>query len=598
MDSIPSQKVAQISVGEAHTLVLSGDGKVYSWGRGMFGRLGTGNEADQNSPVLVGFERARRNFAEGTLEMAPKFVAVASGAYHSLALQDDGSLWSWGYNYYGQLGHDSGNTLTPHVLNGFSGLKSIDDSVDEPNTNMKEQLKVSSIKAGGMMSLAIDSLGNLWIWGNCPFQLDKSNTKFSLVSIVPPKPVLDFHGRFVHKVACGNEHVVALVGSSETSKDLLCYSWGNNNHGQLGLGDTERRSHPELVKTFGHDSPWMVCEVACGAFHTAILTQSKAGIEGRLSHCWTFGLGDNGQLGHGTTKSTSIPETLTGLPQDALLKSLDCGLFHTCVVSETGDVFIWGMERGLGLCPNACFTGNDAGDALTPVRMICEEDYGPRFRDPIQLACGAAHTVLVANGGSEIWTWGRGTSGILGTGNTGDSFLPCRVIWPEPGADLEEKEKEKEKKEIEPPEGDSKEKERNETVEKVSDELEGDKIKELEKKLAMALDEVQLLRSKLSVMESYINLLHFSIFGESIEKGDVLSTLQNVGIFDVEREWEKMLESASHRKLGQLEAFYRTMLAGVKDKLIKRRIQELLRDCFHSLSTGGHIPSRDDSVFR
>ncbi|GMI95029.1 hypothetical protein like AT5G11580 [Hibiscus trionum] len=80
-------KVIAVAAGEAHTLALSGDGYVYSWGRGMFGRLGTGSESDELSPVRVKFQDSEL-----------KFIAVAAGAYHSLALADDGSVWSWGYN--------------------------------------------------------------------------------------------------------------------------------------------------------------------------------------------------------------------------------------------------------------------------------------------------------------------------------------------------------------------------------------------------------------------------------------------------------------------------------------------------------------------
>lgn len=80
-------KVCAVAAGEAHTLALTCDGEVYSWGRGTFGRLGTGREADEHVPTAVGGGRQR-----------PRFAAVAAGAYHSLALDDEGSLWSWGYN--------------------------------------------------------------------------------------------------------------------------------------------------------------------------------------------------------------------------------------------------------------------------------------------------------------------------------------------------------------------------------------------------------------------------------------------------------------------------------------------------------------------
>ncbi|GAB4854316.1 hypothetical protein Ancab_022902 [Ancistrocladus abbreviatus] len=70
------RKIGGIAAGEAHTLALSGDGKVYSWGRGSFGRLGIGSQSDVFFPVPVNFNSTQKL----------KFVAVAAGAYHSLAL--------------------------------------------------------------------------------------------------------------------------------------------------------------------------------------------------------------------------------------------------------------------------------------------------------------------------------------------------------------------------------------------------------------------------------------------------------------------------------------------------------------------------------
>ncbi|KAL9279160.1 putative regulator of chromosome condensation 1/beta-lactamase-inhibitor protein II [Arabidopsis thaliana] len=88
-----SRKIISLAAGEAHTIALTGDGCVYSWGRGMFGRLGTGKESDELVPVRVEFEFP--NQAEGE---RIRIIGVAAGAYHSLAVSDDGSVWCWGYN--------------------------------------------------------------------------------------------------------------------------------------------------------------------------------------------------------------------------------------------------------------------------------------------------------------------------------------------------------------------------------------------------------------------------------------------------------------------------------------------------------------------
>ncbi|GFS31237.1 regulator of chromosome condensation (RCC1) family protein [Actinidia rufa] len=472
-----SHKVIAIAAGEAHTLALTGDGNVYAWGRGTFGRLGTGSEADEHFPVPIDFDFGRRS-PQGKLL---KLVEIAAGAYHSLALADDGSVWSWGYNIY------------------------------ESEANSRTPLKVSSVKAGGMMSLAIDNLGALWMWGNCPQQSSSSDGEFSLVRSSTPMPVWSFHGHTVVKVACGNEHVVALVSAGETYKggDLVCYSWGGNNHGQLGLGDTESRLHPEIVEKFNQSSSWAVYAVACGAFHTALLAVDDRSGDTLRSVCWTFGLGENGQLGHGTTRSALLPEPVKGLPHNEFL-----------------------------------------------IMLI--------------VACGAAHTVLVADDGYKLWSWGRGRSGVLGNGKTFDCFAPTILLWPPQLKDFKEK-----KFDIS-------------TGVKNSKGPELARATEMEKTLSAAMEEMKLLQSKLSVMEKYTSILHGSIFGKPFEERDMPTSLQNSSTFDIAKEWESMLESSDRAKLIRLEMFYRNMLAGIKDKILKKRIQEIVKECVGSSTRGNY----------
>ncbi|CAI9093548.1 OLC1v1029066C1 [Oldenlandia corymbosa var. corymbosa] len=423
-----------------------------------------------------------------------------------------------------------------------------------------------------MMSLAIDDLGGLWMWGNCPHpqQSRPAEGEFTLVSCFSPIPVWNLHGHTVVKVACGNEHVVALASAEETysGSDLLCYAWGSNNHGQLGLGDRESRLVPEVIRRFDLESSWEVYEVACGAFHTAVLTTKKRPSDTLESICWTFGLGDNGQLGHGTTQSLLSPDPVKALPENTFLISVDCGLFHTSVTSSAGDVWSWGMEKGLGLCPDASFPGTDPGDALSPLLILCNGLYGPKFPEPVQVACGAAHTVLVGDKGYKLWSWGRGRSGVLGNGETDFHFAPTLVLWPPLLEDFKE--------EISP-----------NVREATKDDSKNPKTDaEIEKRLSSAMEEIKLLNSKLSAMERYASILHGSIFGKPFTEQDILPSLQRSTGFDIAKEWENMLDSADHGRLLRLESFYRNMLAGVKDKLLKRRIEELVKESLNSSTKG------------
>ncbi|GER25587.1 regulator of chromosome condensation family protein [Striga asiatica] len=519
-----SRRIISIAVGEAHTLALTGllsltfrfhlsfyianksaivgDGKVYSWGRGMFGRLGSGSEENRQFPVRVSFYGS-----DDEREDTHKIIGIAAGAYHSLALTDDGKVWGWGYNilllhYYvdGQIDGSGKNYLTPHLLNGFSGSGSPDSSTQDDDNKRGKPLKIT----------------------------------FSLISTGSPLPFSNFHGRTVIKVACGNEHVIALVTAG---KDPICYSWGCNTHGQLGLGDNESRSSPEIIEKFNSDSHWEVYDMACGAAHTAVLAKRKSPNEILESFCWTFGSGENGQLGHGTTQGSDSPEMVKSLPSGVFLVSVGCGLFHTSVVSSTGKVWSWGMEKGLGLCPDARFSGTEAGDALLPLLV------SSGFREPSRIACGGAHTVLVTDMGYRVWAWGRGMSGALGSGRNDDSYSPVPVLWP-------------------PPIGD------DDYIGKGQNGNSGDLN-------GPEIDREKILESRLLVVESYASVLHGLIFGRPLEVDEIPI---ECGAFDIAKEWERMVDSLDERGLARLEMFYRDMRAGVKDRLLKRRVLEIVKE--------------------
>ena len=85
-----------------HSLALKRDGSLWAWGENSFGQLGVGDTADKHSPTQVGTSRDWAAISPG-----------GAASYHSLALKQDGSLWAWGLNNYGQLG--LGDTADRHT---------------------------------------------------------------------------------------------------------------------------------------------------------------------------------------------------------------------------------------------------------------------------------------------------------------------------------------------------------------------------------------------------------------------------------------------------------------------------------------------------
>jgi alpha-tubulin suppressor-like RCC1 family protein len=96
--------VSAVAVGGGHTLALKQDGSLWDWGYNFWGQLGDGSTTDRTTPVQV----------------LTGVSAVAAGADHTLALKQDGSLWDWGSSSNGQLGDgSSGPHPTPVLVQKF-----------------------------------------------------------------------------------------------------------------------------------------------------------------------------------------------------------------------------------------------------------------------------------------------------------------------------------------------------------------------------------------------------------------------------------------------------------------------------------------------
>src|SRR5207248_2986293 len=125
---------ASFAAGGGHTLALKADRTLWAWGSNEEGQLGDGTmtATAQSAPALVGMDR--------------DWASIAAGGHHSVALKMDGTLWSWGWNYYGQLG-DSTTTAR---------LAPVRVTMD---------MDWRSIAAGPNHTVAVKRNGTLWAWG-------------------------------------------------------------------------------------------------------------------------------------------------------------------------------------------------------------------------------------------------------------------------------------------------------------------------------------------------------------------------------------------------------------------------------------------------
>ncbi|KFQ23308.1 E3 ISG15--protein ligase HERC5, partial [Mesitornis unicolor] len=170
--------------------------------------------------------------------------------------------------------------------------------------------------------------GELFTWGqNAHGQLGVG----SQTTLIPqPQLVERLKGIALAQIAAGGAHSIAVSLSGAV------FSWGKNDFGQLGLGDTEDRDCPSYIEALEH---WKSVFICCGADHTAVL--SKEGL------VCTFGAGGAGQLGHNSTRNEIVPRVVAEL-WGARVSQVACGRQHTLVyVPSLDKVYSFGSgEEG------------------------------------------------------------------------------------------------------------------------------------------------------------------------------------------------------------------------------------------------------------
>lgn len=266
--------VIAISTSGDHSCVVLEGGRVRCWGRNTYGQIGDGTTEDRRYPVPVMIADSSGNLTELTGARR-----VAAGVRHTCAIVEDG-LYCWGYNGEGQLGtHDTQSSLLPRrVREQGSGYL----------------FEVEKVTAGWDQTCA-DVHGRVRCWGNNQYgavgELDEERMEDGFSSI----PVIVF-GHWGGPLAgpqslSAGLRATCTVAAEHGGSNVYC--WGSNEHGQLGVGDTDSRS--KATPVIGFDE---AMSVTAGGRHACALPKSGRPL------CW----GDNahGQLGNGSFDSSDV----------------------------------------------------------------------------------------------------------------------------------------------------------------------------------------------------------------------------------------------------------------------------------------------------
>ena len=132
--SVPGVSFSAVSAGSSHTLALATNGSIYAWGRNTSGGVGNNSVLQVRTPTLISVAGV-------------SFSTVAAGGAHSMALATDGSIYTWGKNFDGQLGHGNNDDLLIP-------------------TSVSSVISFSAIAAGGANSMALGADGSSYTWGS------------------------------------------------------------------------------------------------------------------------------------------------------------------------------------------------------------------------------------------------------------------------------------------------------------------------------------------------------------------------------------------------------------------------------------------------
>jgi alpha-tubulin suppressor-like RCC1 family protein len=389
---VSSVVASAVSAGGFQTCALRSDGTVECWGSDSSGQLGNGNPLTNSStPVIV----------SGLTNV----TQIAAGKYHTCALRNDGTVWCWGENAYGQLGNSSTtDSSTPVEVLGVGGTGHLTG--------------VTEIDADGQFTCALINDGTVRCWGHDQAgQLGIGSINNNANSTPLAVVGVGGHGTLgnVTSITIGANHACALISGGTVD------CWGLDDHGQLGNGGaipgTNSASPVQVEGPGGAGYLTGVTEISGGRLHNCALLSDHT--------VWCWGDNDNGELGDGTNTNRSVP---VRAGQISTATSVSAGEYHSCALLADGTAQCWGAAA------YGQVGDGTTADTSNPVTVIGPGGFGV-LGGIGELSAGGGditetddyeHTCALMRDGTVV-CWGQNNYGQLGDGTTTMSIFPVGV---------------------------------------------------------------------------------------------------------------------------------------------------------------------------
>ncbi|OIN59892.1 RCC1 domain-containing protein [Arsenicibacter rosenii] len=370
----------ELSAGHTPTLVIKDNGSLWGFGNNYYGQVGDGT-ATTNVLTI-------KQIGTGT-----DWKKVANGDFHSVGMKSDGTVWVWGYNGSDRtLGNGTNiDSYEPMPIAAAVMEKTVEvgpvASVTLTGLSTTYCSSASSVTitgskapAGTFTGAGITDNGD----GTATFNPLTAGTSSTITYT------------YLNKAATFVQLSAGYYASMGIKSDGTLWGWGYNGDGNMGNGNS---GDLESATQIGNDL-WK--QVSTSGYATTL------GIK-RDGTLWAWGYNSYGTFGDGTTNSSNDPVKIG----NDTWKQVSAGYYHSMGIKADGTLWGWGYN-GYGELGNGSTT-----DKESPTQVGTDNDWA-------EVSAGYYYTLARKTDGS-LWAWGSGGDGQLGNGATDDMSTPVKI---------------------------------------------------------------------------------------------------------------------------------------------------------------------------
>ena len=339
---------------------ITTDGSLYMWGNNGNGQIGNGSSG-YSSHQLIPYK------------VLGNVRDIGVGDTTCYAITTDGSLYVWGYYYFGQ------NDLTSENI-----------AVKYSPYKVLENVRDAGLSSSTIYAITTD--GSLYVWGDNTWgQIGNGTSGFSYAQKIPYN-VLDN----VKEAGISSNNTVYAI-----TTDGSLYMWGNNTQGQVGSGSSGNSNYQV--------TPYEVMRDVKDAGINDNYTSYAITTDGSL---YMWGNNIQGQVGSGSSGNSNYQVTPCEVMRD--VKDARLGIGTSYAITTDGSLYVWGAN-------SVGQVGNDStDDQYTPQKVLDNvKDAG---------MAGAISTISYAiTTDGSLYMWGNNNGGYIGNGNTDNQYIPYKV---------------------------------------------------------------------------------------------------------------------------------------------------------------------------